>query len=65
MRRNAITPPRRISKRRLKGAGVPEHDLSRPDCLKREQVSFIEAAKKEETKQTRQNKLIARLGGEK
>lgn len=47
----------------LKESGVLEQYLKQPDYLKREQVNFIEIAKKGETKQNRLNKLIAMLGG--
>lgn len=46
----------------LKESGVLEQYLKQPDYLKREQVNFIEVAKKEETKQNRLNKLITMLG---
>ena len=46
----------------LKDSGVLEQYLKQPDYLKREQANYIEAAKKEETKQNRLDKLIAMLG---
>lgn len=46
----------------LKDAGVLEPFLKQPDYLKREQVNYIEVAKKEETKTNRINKLIGQLG---
>lgn len=45
----------------LEESGVLEQYLKQPDYLKREQVNFIEVAKKEETKRNRLNKLIAML----
>lgn len=45
----------------LKGAGVLDMFLERPDYEKREQVNHIELAKKEETKINRINTLIKRL----
>ncbi|HBL84172.1 MAG: hypothetical protein A2Y17_12980 [Clostridiales bacterium GWF2_38_85] len=46
----------------LKESGVLEQYLKQPDYLKREQVNFIEVARKDETKQNRLNKLIKMLG---
>jgi hypothetical protein len=46
----------------LKEAGVFETFLNQPDYIKREQVNYIELAKKEETKMNRINTLIRRLG---
>lgn len=48
----------------IKDAGVFELFLNQPEYLKREQVNFIEVAKKEETKINRVNKLINRLSAE-
>lgn len=45
----------------LADAGVSEQYLKQPDYLKREQVNFIEVAKKQETKENRLNKLIKML----
>ena len=46
----------------LRDSGVLELFLKQPDYLKREQVNYIEVAKKEETKTNRINALIGRLG---
>ena len=48
----------------LTDAGIIEMFLKQPDYAKREQVNFIELAKKEETKINRINALIGRLGKE-
>lgn len=45
----------------IKESGVLDRFLKQPDYFKREQVNFIEVAKKEETKQKRLDKLIATL----
>lgn len=45
----------------LEKSGVLVQYLEQPDFIKREQVNFIEIAKKEETKQNRLNKLITLL----
>lgn len=45
----------------LADAGVLEEYLKQPDYLKREQVIFVEIAKKQETKENRLNKLIKKL----
>ncbi len=45
----------------LKDNGVLDQYLKQPDYLKREQVNFIEIAKKEETRLNRLNKLITQL----
>ncbi|MHB1151141.1 MAG: YdeI/OmpD-associated family protein [Eubacteriales bacterium] len=45
----------------LKNSGVLDRYLKQPDYLKREQVNFIEIAKKEETRLNRLNKLITQL----
>lgn len=45
----------------LKDSGVLDRYLKQPDYLKREQVNFIEIAKKEETRLNRLNKLITQL----
>lgn len=58
------TAPPHIEKA-LKEKGVLVQYLKQPDYLKREQVNFIEVAKKEETKQNRLNKLISLLEGKK
>lgn len=52
--------PAHIEKK-LKDNGVLEKFLKQPDYFKREQVNFIEIAKKEETKENRLNKLIESL----
>ena len=49
----------------LKDADMLEHFLKQPDYLKREQVNFIEIAKKEETKANRLQALVVKLGNEK
>ena len=59
--RKYVVPPH--IEKALKESSVFEQYLRQPDYLKREQVNFIEVAKKEETKQNRLNKLIAMLGG--
>lgn len=59
--RKYVVPPH--IEKTLKERGVLEQYLKQPDYLKREQVNFVEVAKKEETKQNRLNKLIAMLGG--
>jgi len=46
----------------LKDKGVLERFSEQPDYLKREQVNYIEIAKKEETRENRLRKLIAQLG---
>lgn len=48
----------------LKEGGVFEIYLKQPDYLKREQVNYIEIAKKEETKVNRLAKLISTLRSE-
>ena len=48
-------------KEALASGGVLERYLKQPDYLKREQVNFIEVAKREETKENRLKKLIERL----
>lgn len=48
----------------LNDNGILEQFLKQPDYLKREQVNYIEIAKKEETKTNRLNKLIVQLGEE-
>ena len=60
--RKYVVPPH--IENALKERGVLEQYLKQPDYLKREQVNYIEVAKKEETKQNRLNKLIAKLGGQ-
>jgi len=45
----------------LKEAGVLELFLKQPDYLKREQVNYIEIAKKEETKISRINAVVKRM----
>lgn len=45
----------------LAESGVLEPFLKQPDYLKREQVNYIEAAKKEETKQNRLSRLAGQL----
>lgn len=45
----------------LQEKGVLEYFLKQPDYLKREQVNYIEIAKKEETKVSRLMKLIEQL----
>ena len=45
----------------LKDSGVLEYFLKQPDYLKREQINYIEIAKKEETKTNRLNMLIKQL----
>lgn len=47
----------------FKNAGVMEMFLKQPDYMKREQINFIEVAKKEETKINRIHTLIERLDG--
>ncbi|MDF2905553.1 MAG: hypothetical protein K0R34_874 [Herbinix sp.] len=59
--RKYVVPPH--IEKALNERGVLEQYLKQPDYLKREQVNFIEVAKKEETKQNRLNKLIAILAG--
>jgi len=49
----------------LKDNGVLDRYLKQPDYLKREQVNFIEIAKKDETRLNRLNKLITELEKEK
>jgi hypothetical protein len=51
-------------KKYLEDAGVAEIFYKQPDYSKREQVNFIELAKKEETKTSRINALIGRLQDE-
>jgi hypothetical protein len=46
----------------LKDAGVLELFQKQPDYMKREQINYIEIAKKEETKENRINTLIKRFG---
>jgi len=48
----------------LKNAGILELFLKQPDYAKREQINYIEIAKKDETKSNRINALIKRLGDE-
>ncbi|MFT3950488.1 MAG: YdeI/OmpD-associated family protein [Oscillospiraceae bacterium] len=48
----------------LRDAGVLEQFLKQPDYFKREQINFIEVAKKDETKENRLKKIISRLTGE-
>lgn len=45
----------------LQSNGVLSTYMSQPDYLKREQVHYIEVAKKEETQRNRLNRLIERL----
>ncbi len=59
--RKYVVPPH--IEKAFKERGVLEKYLKQPDYLKREQVNFIEYAKKEETKQNRLNKLVAMLEG--
>lgn len=47
----------------LKDSDVLEPFQKQPDYIKREQINYIEVAKKEETKVSRINALIKRLGG--
>ncbi len=51
--RKYIVPPH--IEKALKESGVLDQYLKQPNYLKREQVNFIEVAKKEETKQNRLN----------
>jgi hypothetical protein len=46
----------------LKDANLLEIFLQQPDYIKREQINHIEVAKKDETKTSRLNALIKRLG---
>jgi hypothetical protein len=46
---------------RMEAAGVLEAFLKQPDYLKREQLNYIEAAKKDETKENRLKALLERL----
>lgn len=55
-----VVPPH--IEKALKEEGILEQYLKQPNYLKREQVNFIEVAKKEETCQNRLKKLIAMLG---
>jgi hypothetical protein len=49
----------------LNKSGVLDEFLSQPDYIKREQINFIELAKKEETKNSRLNALADKIKGKK
>lgn len=57
--RKFVVPP--YIEKELQAAGVLDTYLKQPDYLKREQVNYIEVAKKEETKINRIKKLTERL----
>ncbi|HHT17283.1 MAG TPA: DUF1905 domain-containing protein [Papillibacter sp.] len=58
-KRKYLVPPH--IEKTLRDGGVFEEFMRQPDYLKREQVNYIEVAKREETKQNRLNRLIAQL----
>jgi len=47
----------------LKESGILNEFLNQPDYIKREQINFIELAKKEETKNNRVNVLVDKIKG--
>ena len=60
-KREVIIPP--YINEALRKAGKLEAFLKQPDYMKREQINHIEAAKKDETKINRLNKLAEGLSG--